>query len=142
MAALKDIKSKDTLIISADTVVALGEEILGKPRDDMDARRMLGKMSGTNHAVYSGVAAAYNGKLVCDYEKTLIKFRDLSERDIERYISTGEHKDKAGSYGIQEKGGYFVEKVSGDINNVVGLPVLKLRDLVLKEFGIDLFNLD
>jgi septum formation protein len=139
-AAMKDIKTKDTLIISADTVVVLGGKILGKPKDDDDARNMLRGMSGTSHYVYSGVAAVYNGKIVCDYEKTQIKFRDITDREIERYLLTGEHKDKAGSYGIQEKGGYFVEKVNGDINNVVGLPVLKLRNMIYKEFGIDIFD--
>lgn len=142
MAAYKDVKRNDTLIISADTVVALNGKILGKPKDDDDARNMLRSMSGTHHSVYSGVAAIYNGRLVSDYQKTDIKFRDIDDKEIERYLKTGEHKDKAGSYGIQEKGGYFVEKVNGDINNVVGLPVLKLRNMILKEFDIDIFNLD
>lgn len=140
VAASKDIKTNDTLIISADTVVVLDNKILGKPKDDDDARRMLKSMSGKKHYVYSGIAAIYNGKIVTDYEKTQIKFRTISEHEIERYISTGEHKDKAGSYGIQEKGGYFVEKINGDINNVVGLPVLKLRNMIYKEFGIDIFS--
>lgn len=139
-AAYDDIKSKDTLIISADTVVALGDTILGKPADDDDARKMLRSMSGTIHYVYSGVCAIYNGKTVSDYEKTQIKFRIITDAEIERYIKTGEHKDKAGSYGIQEKGGYFVESVRGDVNNVVGLPVLKLRNMINKEFGIDIFD--
>lgn len=140
-ACLADTKAKDALIISADTVVALGDSILGKPLNDDDARRMLKSMSNTTHYVYSGVCAVYKGKTVTAYEKTEIKFRELSENDIERYIATGEHKDKAGSYGIQEKGGYFVERVSGDINNVVGLPVLKLRNMILDEFSVDIFNL-
>lgn len=139
-AAYNDIKKDDVLIISADTVVALNGKILGKPKDDEDARQMLRSMSDTKHAVYTGIAVIYHGKKVSAYEKTEIKFRRLSERDIERYISTGEHRDKAGSYGIQEKGGYFVEKVCGDINNVVGLPVLLLRDLIYKEFSYDIFD--
>ncbi len=140
MAALSEIKTKDTLIIASDTLVVLGDKVLGKPKDDDDARKMLRSMSGTSHYVYSGVAAIFNGKIVCDYEKTQIKFREISDKEIERYIKTGEHRDKAGSYGIQEKGGYFVEKVNGDINNVVGLPVLKLRNMIYKEFSIDLFD--
>lgn len=139
-AAYNDIKNDDALIISADTVVALGDRILGKPRDDDHAREMLRSMSGTNHYVYSGIAAIYKGKTVCAYEKTQIKFRTLSDKDIERYIKTGEHSDKAGSYGIQEKGGYFVEYIKGDVNNVVGLPVLKLRNMILENFGIDIFD--
>lgn len=139
-ACYADIKKDDTLILSADTVVALDGKILGKPRDDDHAREMLRLMSGTVHYVYSGVAAIYGGQTVCAYEKTRIKFRDITDSEIERYLLTGEHRDKAGSYGIQEKGGYFVESVSGDINNVVGLPVIKLRDMVKDSFGIDLFD--
>jgi septum formation protein len=139
-AAYTDIGRDDVLIISADTVVALGDTILGKPKNDENAKQMLRSMSDTNHAVYSGVAVIYKGKTLTAYEKTNIKFRKLSERDIDRYIATGEHRDKAGSYGIQEKGGYFVEKVNGDINNVVGLPILKLRNLILDGFGYDIFD--
>ena len=142
MEAYKNIKKDDTLIISADTVVALGDKILGKPKDYEDAKKMLKSMSGTNHAVYSGIAATFNGKCVSAYQKTQIKFRDITDKEIEKYLSTGEYKDKAGSYGIQEKGSYFVEKITGDLNNVVGLPVLLLRDTILREFDIDLFNLD
>ena len=142
MEAYKSIKKDDTLIISADTVVALNDKILGKPKDYEDAKTMLKSMSGTNHAVYSGIAAVYNGKVVSAYQKTQIKFRDITDKEIDRYLSTGEYKDKAGSYGIQEKGSYFVEKITGDLNNVVGLPVLLLRNTILNEFNIDLFNLD
>ncbi len=138
----EDIKDNKALIIAADTVVALKRDILGKPEDDDDARKMLRSMSDTTHYVYSGVCAIYNGKTVSSSEKTKIKFRKITDKEIERYIETGEHKDKAGSYGIQEKGGYFVESVSGDINNVVGLPVLKLRNMILDEFKIDLFDLN
>ena len=142
MEAYKNIKKDDTLIISADTVVALNDKILGKPKDYEDAKKMLKSMSGTNHAVYSGIAAIYNGKVVSAYQKTQIKFRKITDKEIDRYLSTGEYKDKAGSYGIQEKGSYFVEKINGDLNNVVGLPVLLLRNTILDEFNIDLFNLD
>ena len=142
MEAYKNINADDTLIISADTVVALNDKILGKPQDYEDAKIMLKSMSGTNHAVYSGIAAIFNGKVVSAYQKTQIKFRDITDKEIDRYLSTGEYKDKAGSYGIQEKGSYFVEKITGDLNNVVGLPVLLLRNTVLREFNIDLFNLD
>lgn len=141
-ACFEDLKDNDSLIISADTVVALGNRILGKPKDDDDARNMLKSMSGTVHYVFSGVCAIYNGKTAADSEVTEIKFRDVTDREIERYLATNEHKDKAGSYGIQEKGGYFVERVNGDINNVVGLPVLKLRNMIFDEFGIDIFDLD
>jgi len=141
LEAAKSIDDPGALIIAADTVVALGGEILGKPSDDDDARRMLRNMSGSFHEVYTGIAVSYGGRCIKSYEKTEIEFRDLNDREIERYIKTGEHKDKAGSYGIQEKGGYFVKSIHGDINNVVGLPVLLLRNVIFDNFKIDIFDM-
>lgn len=141
LEATRQINDKKALIIAADTVVALDDEILGKPSDDDDARRMLRNMSGSYHEVYTGIAVSYGGVCIKSYEKTEIEFRNITDKEIERYIKTGEHKDKAGSYGIQEKGGYFVKSVHGDINNVVGLPVLLLRNVVFENFKIDLFDI-
>jgi len=140
-AAVNELKRpQNTLLISADTIVYLNGRILGKPKDDSDAFNMLSDMSGTKHQVYSGIAAFYNGKYVSAFEKTDIEFRNISDEEINNYISSGEHMDKAGSYGIQEKGGYFVKKINGDLNNVVGLPVLLLRDTILEAFNIDIFD--
>lgn len=141
VAAFADTKESDTLIIAADTIVYHNGKVLGKPSDDEDAFKMLSSLSDSVHYVYSGVCAVYNGKTVSDFEKTEIKFRKLSEKEIRKYLETGEHRDKAGSYGIQEKGGYFTEWVNGDINNVVGLPVLKLRNMIKQNFDTDLFDM-
>ncbi len=139
--AARRINDKNALIIAADTVVALGDNILGKPFDDDDARKMLKSMSDSYHEVYTGIAVSFGGVVVKSHEKTDIEFRKITDREIERYIQTGEHRDKAGSYGIQEKGGYFVKSIHGDINNVVGLPVLLLRNVVFENFKIDLFDM-
>ena len=141
LEATKQIDDENALVIAADTVVALGDEILGKPSDDDDARRMLKNMSGSYHEVYTGIAVSYSGVCIKSYEKTEIEFRNITDKEIERYIKTGEHKDKAGSYGIQEKGGYFVKSIHGDINNVVGLPVLLIRNVIFDNFKIDIFDM-
>ena len=140
-SASRILNESDHLVIGSDTVVYGNGIILGKPENDAHAFEMLKSLSDKEHYVYSGVCAVYNGKTVCDFEKTTVKFRPISDREIEKYIATGEHRDKAGSYGIQENGGYFVEYVNGDINNVVGMPVYKLRNMVLSSFGIDLFDM-
>ena len=141
LEATKQIDDENALVIAADTIVALGDDILGKPIDDDDARRMLRRMSSSFHEVYTGIAVSYRGVCIKAYEKTDIEFRSITDKEIERYIKTKEHKDKAGSYGIQEKGGYFVKSIHGDINNVVGLPVLLLRNVVFENFKIDLFDM-
>lgn len=140
-AASEKINDRNALIISADTVVYCKGKILGKPKDDKDAFDMLSFMSGSRHYVYTGITVIFNGKTVTDCEVSEIIFRDISRNEITKYINKGEHRDKAGSYGIQESGGYFVKKVDGDINNIIGLPVNLLRDLIKTNFNIDIFNI-
>jgi nucleoside triphosphate pyrophosphatase len=113
------------LIIGADTVVVLDGRLLGKPEDDQDARTMLKQLSGRWHAVMTGVALydVESRHEVADYEKTLVKFAQLTDREIDWYVQTGEPKDKAGAYGIQGLGGLFVDEVAGNYYNVVGLPI-------------------
>lgn len=127
------IKSKDDIIIGADTVVAIDGEILGKPKNENDAYNMLKKLSGRTHSVFTGVTVIKNEKIKTFCEETRVTFYHISDEEIKAYIKTGEPMDKAGAYGIQEKGGLFVEKTEGDYNNVVGLPMSKLVR-VLKEF--------
>lgn len=120
----------DVLVIGADTVVAHKNKILGKPKDDADAVAMLKALSGDSHEVYTGVTLCkrMQGKesIVTFHECTKVNFYELSEEDIQWYISTGDHKDKAGSYGIQSYGVRFVKSICGDYNNVVGLPVARV----------------
>jgi nucleoside triphosphate pyrophosphatase len=113
------------LVIGADTVVVLDGRLLGKPVDDTEASSMLKQLSGRWHAVMTGVALyeVESRHEVADYEKTLVKFAQLSDREIDWYIQTGETKDKAGAYGIQGLGGLFVDEIAGNYYNVVGLPI-------------------
>ncbi len=135
-------KNKDTLIISADTVVISGGEILGKPKDEADAKRMLKSLSGKAHSVMTGICIfrMSDGFSVCDAVKTDVLFKNLSDNMIESYVVTKEPMDKAGSYGIQGKGAVLVEKIDGDYFNVVGLPVSRLFDILTDEFGINVLN--
>jgi septum formation protein len=113
------------LVIGADTVVVLDSKILGKPVDDDDAKQMLFSLAGRWHAVMTGVAlydTATKGEVV-DFEKTLVRFAPLTDAEINWYLATGEHKDKAGAYGIQGCAGLFIEEIAGNYHNVVGLPI-------------------
>ena len=114
-------------VIGADTVVAIDGEILGKPANKEDARAMLTKLSGKTHSVFTGVTVIRDGKEQSFFEETKVKFFNLSENEIEKYIKTGEPLDKAGAYGIQGFGSLLVEKIDGDYFNVVGLPVSRLN---------------
>ncbi len=135
-------RRKNTLIIGADTVVYNDGEILGKPHDPQEAVDMLGMLSGKTHSVYTGVCVmdSYSAKIVCIKECTNVKFKELSPDDIMAYIGTGEPMDKAGAYGIQGKGALLVSGIEGDYNNVVGLPVSALADLLKNEFEVNCMN--
>ncbi len=122
--------SDDVLVIGADTVVALEGEILGKPADEQDACRMLRNLQGKSHYVYTGVTLCFrkNGE---EWSKTFsegtqVMFYPMSEEEIQTYVETKEPMDKAGAYGIQGLGARFVKEISGDYNNVVGLPIARL----------------
>ncbi len=120
---------KDT-VIGCDTSVIIGNEILGKPKNDDDAKRMLGLLSGKTHNVITGCAIFKGGKSISFSETTEVTFFPLSDKDIEDYIATNEHCDKAGAYGIQGKGSLLVKGINGDYFNVVGLPVAKLNKVL------------
>ncbi|MCE1246079.1 MAG: Maf family protein [Firmicutes bacterium] len=139
--AYSALSGEPAVLVGADTIVIQQNEILGKPADDNDARRMLRKLSGRIHRVVTGVALLVlpEGRIIEDYEQTSVKFRHLDRDDIENYIKTGEHRDKAGSYGIQHFGVLLVESVRGDYHNVVGLPMLKLYTM-LKKLGYDILK--
>ncbi len=131
----------DAIVIAADTVVFIDGEILGKPSDAQAASQMLHRLSGREHHVCTGIAVIDNrlSKAVCDFERTAVCFKHLSDGEIERYIATGEPMDKAGAYGIQEIGALFVEGIKGDYFNVVGLPLCRLSQLLGREFDYKLF---
>lgn len=134
-------KNENDLIIAADTVVVLDENILGKPKDKYEAYNMIRGLSGRTHEVITGISLVNLGlsKKIIDYVVSTVKFKELSDEDIKDYIHTNESLDKAGAYGIQGYGAMLVEKIEGDYFNIVGLPISKLSDLLKKHFSINLF---
>lgn len=139
-AAVAKSATKNDIVISADTVVVLDGEIMGKPKDFDDAKNMLMKLSGRWHSVLTGYCAinGANGAASVKYEETKVKFREITEKEALRYIRSGECMDKAGSYGIQGKGRLLVERIDGDYFNVVGLPICALAKMLKDDFGIDI----
>ena len=127
------------IVIAADTIVVLGDTILGKPADTLDAERMLTMLSGKRHRVISGLAVvdAKTGRARTGTASTTVWFRNLIADEIRSYVSTGEPLDKAGAYGIQGKGALLIEKIEGCYFNVVGLP-LSLLGKMLREYGVNL----
>ncbi|HSP88468.1 MAG TPA: Maf family protein, partial [Ignavibacteriaceae bacterium] len=126
---------KKGIIITADTIVVLDGKIIGKPVDEKDALKILHKLSGRTHIVYTGFCISnLNNKItIKDYEKTLVTFRELNKTEILDYIKTGSPMDKAGAYGIQDDfGAVFIKKINGDYYNVVGLPLTKVYSALLK----------
>lgn len=125
--AYKSLISDDELVITADTVVVLGDEVLGKPVDDDDARRMLGKLSGRTHQVITGVCLTTVGEQRKFSVTTDVTFKELSDDEIDYYVSNYHPLDKAGAYGIQEWIGYVgVTSLNGSYFNVMGLPVQRI----------------
>jgi septum formation protein len=120
----------DALIISADTIVVIDGQVLGKPRDAADATRMLRTLSGRTHVVFTAVAAAIGGTVESAVEAVAVTFRELSDATIAAYIATGEPNDKAGAYGIQGYGATLVERIDGDYFAVMGLPLRRLVALL------------
>jgi septum formation protein len=110
-------------VLGADTTVVIDGEILGKPVDAADARRMLARLSGRRHEVLTGICLRRGAEAACDYEATGVVFTALSEAEIDEYVASGEPMDKAGAYAIQGLASKFVERIEGDYFNVMGLPV-------------------
>lgn len=135
---------QDILVIGADTVVAYENQILGKPKDEEDARRMLTMLSGKTHSVYTGVTFVFIDKEGrtgehCFFEKTDVCMYPLKEEEIDRYIQSGDPMDKAGSYGIQGRFAIHIKEIRGAYNNVVGLPVARLYQ-ELQKLGVSIWE--
>jgi septum formation protein len=127
------LKHKDRIIIGADTVVYLNQKILNKPNDLKEAKKYLRMLSGKKHIVYTGVNVINNvtGKEVYGHEKTVVEFKKLTDEEINYYVDKFKPLDKAGAYGIQDDFGcLFINKITGDYYNVVGLPLVRLYKLI------------
>jgi septum formation protein len=121
-------------VLSADTTLDLDHQIIGKPDDDEDARQILQSLSGRTHRVLTAIAVSHQGNTRSLVNVSEVRFRALSASDIERYLATGEHRDKAGAYGIQGHAGMFVAHISGSYTGIMGLPLCETSQL-LGEFS-------
>lgn len=124
------VEQPDAIVIGSDTSVVLAGRILGKPVDRKDAAEMLGQLSGTTHQVMTAVAIATADSFESCVVTTDVRFRHLSGKETEAYVATGEPMDKAGGYGIQGRGGIFVEELRGSYSAVVGLPLQETAELL------------
>lgn len=127
-----------TPVLAADTTVALAGAVLGKPVDDSDARNMLRALSGSVHQVHTAVALACAGTIEVVLSTTSVEMMELTDAQIDAYIATGEHGDKAGSYGIQGVAGAWIKHIEGSYTGVMGLPVFETAAL-LRKHGIGVF---
>ena len=139
---LTDADKTESIVLGADTIVVWGDEILGKPKDDEDAYRIIDMLQGKVHQVYTGVCLYYRDETGVEqchpfYESTDVHVAPMTKAEIETYLQQGEHRDKAGAYGIQGFFERYIEGIRGDYANVVGLPIgrvyRELRDLGLME---------
>lgn len=129
-AHIKEHKLPHHPVLAADTTVALGDEIFGKPDSDEHAAQILKKLSGTTHRVLTAVAVAYLGKLEWRLSSTQVEFAPLSDHDIQLYVLTGEPHDKAGAYGIQGHAARFIRRIDGSYTGVMGLPLFETAELL------------
>ena len=144
-ANLWDTLPENLLILSADTiVVSPNGTVLGKPADEADAKEMLHSLSGKEHTVYTGFSLKWKGGQTAKAVPSTVRFRELTDEEIDAYIATGEPMDKAGAYAIQGLGGKFVEEFKGDFTNIVGLPMKELENTIQQELGKSLsdFQMD
>ena len=125
----------DTVVISADTIVLIEGLVLGKPRDEADAERMLAMLGGQTHVVLTAVAVSHRGEMRSGVESVRVTFRPLTRDAIRAYIATREPMDKAGAYGIQGYGATFIERIDGDYFAVMGLAISRMIDL-LESVGV------
>ena len=135
-------KHPDSWVLGADTIVLIGDSILGKPGSEDEARSMLKKLSGQTHQVITGYCLCCQRKndIISETVKTDVRFKTLRDAEIEWYIQTGEPFDKAGAYAIQGLGTFLVKSINGSYTNVVGLPVCEVMEFLIKEkvFVLDL----
>ena len=134
LATAENIKKEysQMIVLAADTTVSVGDEVLGKPENDKDAARMLCLLSGAQHAVHTAVAAYHEGKVNVVLNTTTVKMAKLTTKVIDAYIASGEHRDKAGSYGIQGKAAAWIEFIEGSYSGVMGLPLFETVQLMDK----------
>ncbi len=133
----------DAIIVAADTIVELNNEIIGKAKNENIAFEILKKLSNTTHNLITGFAITDTNKpkIIVDYDITAVKFLNLSENDIRDYIKSEEWKGRAGAYSIRERASLFIDSVNGSISNVIGLPMQKIYGILKNEFSLNLLGI-
>lgn len=133
-SVLQQIKDNEAIIIAADTIVVFRDKIIGKPKDDQDAFRILSELAGKEQSVITGFCLinTKTGKKIVDFEKSVVKMKLMPAKIIREYIATGEGRDKAGAYAVQGRADKFIEYIKGDYYNVVGFPVDKIKKALQK----------
>ena len=139
LKALAVSREPGDVVIAADTIVVCEGKMLGKPRDESDAFRILSLLSGRTHEVMTGMTVLRDEEIVTHTEVTKIHFRELHPEEIRAYIATGEPMDKAGAYGIQGGAALFADQMEGDYYNVMGLPVCR-RAMILRSLGLPVWG--
>lgn len=137
--AVRSMFAPEDVVIAADTIVCVDNQILGKPASCSEAAAMLRLLSGRAHQVRTGVTVATAQRSITQVETTTLQFRSLSEAEIAAYLATGEPMDKAGAYGIQGKASIFATGLTGDYFNVMGLPLCRLTQM-LRQFGVSVLG--
>ncbi|EHL18704.1 maf-like protein [Peptoanaerobacter stomatis] len=132
----------DIVVLGADTTVTIGDYQFGKPKDDDDQFSMLKYLSGKTHDVITGYAIIKKDYKYVDYVVSKVKFKELSEETIKNYIKTEEGGDKAGSYALQGIGSIFIDSINGDYQNIIGLPISKIYDVLKTKFSLDLLDFE
>ena len=139
LKALAVERAREDVVIAADTIVVCEGKVLGKPRDEADAFRILSLLSGRSHEVMTGMTVLRGDEVITHTEVTKIHFRQLHPAELRAYIASGEPMDKAGAYGIQGGAALFVDQMEGDYYNVMGLPVCRLA-MILRGFGLPIWG--
>lgn len=139
---VRSLVDENTTVIAADTIVVIDNKILGKPEDNKDAEKMLERLSGNSHLVFTGFAISNFGKSVLHVEvvETEVKFKELNSKEVQGYIATGEHSDKAGAYAIQGIGSFMIKSINGSYTNVVGLPLSELVNALTRYELVKIFD--
>lgn len=135
-------KQRDAFIIAADTIIEFKGEVIGKARDEQMAIHILEKLRGNVHNLLTGIAItrSIDPKIIIDYESTVVKFLELSDKEIRAYIRSGDWKGRAGAYAITEKASLFIEYIQGSFSNVIGLPMHKIFLILKNEFNLNLLS--
>lgn len=134
---------RDAFIVAADTIIEFNGDVIGKAKDEQKAFQILKRLTGNVHNLLTGIAItrSIDSKIVVDYESTIVKFLELSDKEIRCYLKSGDWKGRAGAYAITEKASLFIEYIQGSFSNVIGLPMHKIFLILKNHFNLNLLEI-